>query len=92
MSAESLASRVSSQVPSTDLINRFGTATEAARVAVEEASTSYKELLAKLKAEQARAVQGAIDDGMAKLEMLTDELTRWSTILSRFVWRGLVTR
>ena len=85
MAAESLASRVSSQVPSTDLINRFGTATEAARVAVEEASTSYKELLAKLKAEQARTLQNAIDEGMNKLEMLTDQLSRWSTILSRWV-------
>ena len=85
VAAESLASRVSSQVPSTDLINRFGTATEAARVAVEEASTSYKELLAKLKAEQARTLQNAIDEGMNKLEMLTDQLSRWSTILSRWV-------
>ena len=45
MSAEALASRVSSQVPSPDLITRFAAATEAARIAVEDASTSYKELV-----------------------------------------------
>ena len=89
VSAEALASRVSSQVPSTDLINRFGQATESARIAVEEASSSYKELLARMKAEQQRSLQSSIDDGVQKLETLTETLSRWSTILARHVPRWL---
>jgi hypothetical protein len=85
VAAEGLAARVSSHVPSLDLVQRFAQSTEAARVAVEVANLAFKELVARVKAEQARNLQAAVDDAMATIARLSDTLAQWNAVVMKYV-------
>ena len=85
VAAEALATRVSSAVPSHELVQRFAQATELARVTTEAASAACRDLVARVKAEQQKNMTLTLEEGVKRMEACAESLAKWKTMHSRFL-------